>query len=164
MYNTATTQMTKCRLCIYANAVTGLYLSMLTHWDRVTHICVGKLTIIGSDNGLSPGRRQAIIWTNAGILLIGPPRNKLQWISNQNSYIFIQENPFQNVVWKRGPFCVGPNVFTPQVQDVNMYGTYTVSLLCLSDCLLTPRQHDCYLADNFSKCIPFAPITLHLVW
>ena len=46
--------------------------SMLTHWGRVTHICVGKLTIIGSDNGLSPGRRQAIIWTNAGILLIGP--------------------------------------------------------------------------------------------
>ena len=40
----------------------------LTHWGRVTHICVGKLTIIGSDNGLSPGRRQAIIWTNAGII------------------------------------------------------------------------------------------------
>ena len=44
----------------------------LTHWGRVTHICVSKLTIIGSDNGLSPDRRQAIIWTNAGILLIGP--------------------------------------------------------------------------------------------
>ena len=44
----------------------------LTHWGRVTHIWVGKLTIIGSDNGMSPGRRQAIIWTNAGILLIGP--------------------------------------------------------------------------------------------
>ena len=44
----------------------------LTHCGRVTHICVSKLTIIGSDNGLSPGRRQAIIWTNAGILLIGP--------------------------------------------------------------------------------------------
>ena len=44
----------------------------LTHWGRVTHICVGKLTIVGSDNGLSPERRQAIIWTNAGILLIGP--------------------------------------------------------------------------------------------
>ena len=42
----------------------------LTHWGRVTHICVSKLTIIGSDNGLSPGRRQAIIWTNARILLI----------------------------------------------------------------------------------------------
>ena len=44
---------------------------LLTHWGRVTHICVNKLTIIGSDNGLSPGRRQAIIRTNAGILLIG---------------------------------------------------------------------------------------------
>ena len=44
----------------------------LTHWRRVTHICVSKLTIIGSDNGLSPDWRQAIIWTNAGILLIGP--------------------------------------------------------------------------------------------
>ena len=44
----------------------------LTHWGRVTHICVGKLTIIGIDNGFSPGWRQAIIWTNAGILLIGP--------------------------------------------------------------------------------------------
>ena len=44
----------------------------LTHCGRVTHICVSKLTIIGSDNGLSPDRRQAIIWTNAGILLIGP--------------------------------------------------------------------------------------------
>ena len=42
----------------------------LTHWGRVTHIYVNKLTIIGSDNGLSPGRRQAIIWTNAGTLLI----------------------------------------------------------------------------------------------
>ena len=44
----------------------------LTHCGRVTHICVGNLTIIGSDNGLSPERRRAIIWTNAGILLIGP--------------------------------------------------------------------------------------------
>ena len=43
---------------------------MLTHWGRVTIIRVGKLTIIDSDNGLSPGRRQTIIKTNAGILLI----------------------------------------------------------------------------------------------
>ena len=44
----------------------------LPHWGRVTHICVIKLTSIGSHNGLSPGRRQTIIWTYAGILLIGP--------------------------------------------------------------------------------------------
>ena len=41
-------------------------------WGRVTHIYVDNLTIIGSDNGLSPGRRQAIIWTYDGILSIGP--------------------------------------------------------------------------------------------
>ena len=41
------------------------------HWGRVTHICVCNLIIIGSYNGLSPGRRQAIIRTNAGILLTG---------------------------------------------------------------------------------------------
>ena len=48
------------------------YWILSTHWGRATHICVGKLTTIGSDNGLSPGRRQAIIWTIAGILLLGP--------------------------------------------------------------------------------------------
>ena len=36
------------------------------------YICVGNLTIISSDNSLSPGRRQAITWTSAGLLLIGP--------------------------------------------------------------------------------------------
>ena len=43
-------------------------LMILTHWGRVTHICVGNLTIIGSDNGLSPGRRQAD-WTNSEPML-----------------------------------------------------------------------------------------------
>ena len=37
-----------------------LGLSVLTHLDRVTHICVFKLTTLGSDNGMSPGRLQAI--------------------------------------------------------------------------------------------------------
>ena len=46
-------------------------LKSLTDWGRVTHICVSKLTISGSDDSLLPGRRQAIMWTNAGILLIG---------------------------------------------------------------------------------------------
>ena len=60
----------------------------------MTHICVGSLTIIGSDNGLSPARRQSIIWTNAGILLI------VNWNFNWKSYIFIQENAFQNVTYQ----------------------------------------------------------------
>ena len=46
-------------------------LVILTHWGGATHLCVSKLTIVGADNGLSPGRRQATIGTSAGIMLIG---------------------------------------------------------------------------------------------
>ena len=49
---------------------------------------------------LSPGRHQAIIWTNARILLIGLLGTDLSEI-NRNSNIFVQENPFENVVWKK---------------------------------------------------------------
>ena len=56
----------------YWHIYAPLSLNELTHWGRMTHICVGELAIIGSGIGLSPGRRQAIIWTNAGILLIEP--------------------------------------------------------------------------------------------
>ena len=51
---------------------TDKLLNTSTHWGLVTHICVSRLPIINSDNGLSPGRRHAIFWTNAGILLIEP--------------------------------------------------------------------------------------------
>ena len=49
---------------------------LITHWGRVTHICVCNLTIIGWNNGFSPGRHQAIIWTSDGMLLIWPPGTK----------------------------------------------------------------------------------------
>ena len=69
-----------------------LSLNVLTHWGRVSHICVSKLTIFGSDNGLSPGRRQAIIWTQVGILLIGHPGTNFNGISieiNSSSFMKI---------------------------------------------------------------------------
>ena len=47
------------------------HFKVLTHWGQVMHICIRKLTIIDPENGLSPGRRQAIIWTNGGILSTG---------------------------------------------------------------------------------------------
>ena len=96
-------------MCPANPACKQMYLK-LTHWGRVTHICVGNLTIIGSDNGLSPGRRQAIIWTNAGILLIGP-------LGTNFNEIFIEIPTFSfmkmrlnvsSVKWR--PFCLGLNV------------------------------------------------------
>ena len=62
----------------------------LIHWGQVTHICVGDLTIIGSDNGLLPVQHQAIIWTSGGVLLIGH-QEQTSMKFNQHSHIFIQE-------------------------------------------------------------------------
>ena len=56
----------------------------LSNWGRVTHICVSTIIIIDSYNALSPGRRQAIIWTNAGMLLIGLLGTKISDISEKN--------------------------------------------------------------------------------
>ena len=81
-----------------------------THWDQVTHICVSELTIIGSDKGLSPGRRQAIIWTNTGILLIEPIGTNVSEISIR-IYTFSFKKMHLNmssVTWR--PFCLGLNV------------------------------------------------------
>ena len=66
----------------------------------MTHICVGKTIIIGSDNGLSPGRRQAITWTNAGILLIGPLETNVNEISIEIHAFSFKKFHLKNVVWE----------------------------------------------------------------
>ena len=82
----------------------------LTHWGRVTHICVSKLAIIGSDNGLAPGRRQAIIWTNAGILLSGTLGTNFGEILNEiHTFSFKKMHlKMSSVKWRQ--FCLGLNV------------------------------------------------------
>ena len=72
---------------------------MLNNATKFNLLRSSKPTSIGSENGLSPGRHQAIIWTNAGMLLIGPLgfRNKLRRDFNRNADIFIEENLFDNV-------------------------------------------------------------------
>ena len=86
------------------------HLFMLTHWGRVTHICVGNLTIIGPDNGLSPGRRQAIIWTNAGILLIRPLGTNFSEILIEIHTFSFKKMCFKLSSEKWRPFCLGLNV------------------------------------------------------
>ena len=81
----------------------------LTHWGGVTHVCVSKLTIIGSDNGLSPGRRQAIIWSNAGILLIGPLGVNFSEILIEILTFSFKKMLFKVLSAKWRPFCLGLN-------------------------------------------------------
>ena len=68
----------------------------LTHWSRVTHIYVSKFTIIGLDNDWSSGRHQAIIWTNAEIVLLGPLGAHLSEIVIE-IYIFFHSG---KCIWK----------------------------------------------------------------
>ena len=82
----------------------------LTHWGRVTHIWVSKLTIIVSDNGLAPSRRQAIIWTNAGILSIGPLGTNVSEILIEILTFSSKKMRMKVSSAKRRPFCLGLNV------------------------------------------------------
>ena len=83
---------------------------LLTHWGRLTHVCHCELTIIGSHNDLSPGLHQAIIWTNAGVLLIGPLGTNFSEILIE-IYIFSFKKMHLKLlsgIWR--PFCLGLNV------------------------------------------------------
>ena len=81
----------------------------LTHWGRVTYICVDKLTIIGSDNGVSPGQRQAIIWTNVGILSIGPLGTNFSEIVIKFYIFSLKKMHLKMASGKWRPFCLGLN-------------------------------------------------------
>ena len=105
------------KVCLTIDAVANLCYSKipLTHWGQVTHICVGKLTIIGSDNGLSPGRCQAIIWTNAGILLTESLGiNFSETLIRTHAFSFTKMHlKMSSAKWC--PFCLDLNVLTASV-------------------------------------------------
>ena len=82
----------------------------LTHWGRLTHICISKLTIIGSDNDLSPGWCQAIIWINDGILAIGPLGTNFSEILSEIHTFSFKKMHFKTQSAKWWPFCLGLNV------------------------------------------------------
>ena len=111
----------------------------------MTHICVGKLIIIGSDNGLSPDRRQAIIWTNAGILLIGPLETN-QWNLDRNSYAFIQENAFEDAVWKMAAILPRPQC----VNHIKLHNSIALISNYIYDFQWDVITHPC---PNFNDCV-----------
>ena len=76
----------------------------------MTHICVSKLTTIGSDNGLSPGWRQAIIWTNDGMLLIEPLGTTFSEILSEIHTFSFKKMHLITSSGKWWPSCLGLNV------------------------------------------------------
>ena len=101
----------------------------LTHWGRETHPCVGKLTIIASDNGLSHGRRQAIIWTNAWLLLIGPLETDFSEILIEFHTFSFKKMHLKMSSRKWRPFCLGLNVLIDRGQW--NYNSASPAKLCI---------------------------------
>ena len=129
----------------------------LTHWGRVTHICVGKLSIIDSDNGLSPVRRQAIIWTNAGMLLIGPLGTNFSEILIEILTFSFKKMRLKVSSAKWRPFCLGLNVLTHWGLD-NMLAIFSIWVLFAA--------YD--LNDFFEYCLavhpcPWCDMSLHWI-
>ena len=103
-----------------------LSLNVLTHWGRATQICVSKLTIIGSDNGLPPDRRQAIIWTNAGLLLIGPLETNFSEILVEILTFSFKKMRLKVSSAKRRTFCLGLDVLN--LCDTTLTSAYLILL------------------------------------
>ena len=135
----------------------------LTHWSWVTHICISKLTIIGSDNGLSPGWSQAIIWTNDGILLIGPLETNFSQIVFFFSNIFIQEKAFENFVCEMVsilslPQCVNKQCLFPTQFDCSQ------SYLILSMSSLSIKPDTCNIKLNQATYWSTTPSSIPVSW
>ena len=142
----------------------------LTHWGRMTHICFSKITIIGSDNGLSPGRRQAIIWTNAGILLIEHlGTNFSENLVTIHTFSFKKMHlNMPSGKWR--PFCLGLNMLIldqmynlclGSVTSKSVYSHCSLPLcfVCLPlhwrhngrDCVSNHQPYDCLLNRLFRR-------------
>ena len=109
------------------SACCALSCSLLTHWCWMTHICISKIIIIGSDNGLSPSHYLNQCW-NIVNWNIG---NKLQWNCNRNQYIFIPEMHLKMSFVKWLPTYLSLNV-------LNGLGMGTNVLWTLEACRIVP--------------------------
>ena len=132
----------------------NLCVATLIDWGRVTHIGVGNLAIIGSDNCSSPGLRHAIIWTDAGILLIGPSETDFNEILIKNHIfsfkkIYLTMSPDSKVhEVNMGPIWGRQDPGGPQVGPTN-FAIWVVrkmaAILSWPPCVNILRPSDAYI-------------------
>ena len=98
----------------------------------MTHICVSisKLTTIVSHNSLSPERHQAIVWTNAGISLIGPLGTNFCEFLVETDIFSSKEMHLRMSPGKWQPFCLGLNVLIDyhQLSDIDPIDSFYMVL------------------------------------
>ena len=132
----------------------------------MTHICVGNLTIIASDNGLSPGRRQAIIWTNAGILLIGPLWTNFSEILIEIPTFSLKKMRLKVPSAKWRPCCFGLNVLIRRL----FLQQYAILSIQKSHCVDNTILWEFYFHDgnscfkNIFVIIPYNSLICWSIW
>ena len=87
----------------------------------------------GSDNGLSPDQWQTIIWTNAGMVWIGP------WETNFNEIVIkVQKFSLKEMIWKccleNVVYFVLASMCSIKVKFINMWNKYVLSKTKQADC------------------------------
>ena len=143
----------------------------------MTHICVSKLTIIGSDNGLAPSRRQAIISTNAGILLIRPSGTNFSEILIEIMTFSFKKMNLKLSSAKCRPFCRGLNVLTRYKLQTSMPFTIIDHVLdCVTCGIGTIPRESSQVAYDWSQVVFYSWIDfdrhckrimlqfLHAIW
>ena len=98
----------------------------------MTHVYVSKLTIIASHNGLFSGRRQAIIWTNAGILLIWTFGTNISEIVSE-SYTFSYPTVFRPAMGTAFIMEFHNQGFVSIIHSLTVSLTVSYELLCYID-------------------------------
>ena len=99
-------------------------LTKCSYTSCIDEDCYIKLTIIGSDNGLSPGRRQAIIWTNDGILSIRTFQTHFSEIVSEIHTFLFKKMHFKMSSGKWRPSCLGLNVIRDLVSQCKLIGFF----------------------------------------
>ena len=127
---------------------TNVDLSSLTHWGRVMRKCVSKLTIIDAGNGLSPGRRKAIIWPNAVILLIWTLGTDFSEILSEIHTFSFKKMPLKMSSAKWRPFCFGLNVLRSSNIQLRLKNGSVANTITWTNVDQVPWRHMALLNHN----------------
>ena len=118
----------------------------LTAAEWHIYALISKLTSIGSHNGLLPGQGQVIIWTNAGILLIGHLGINFSEILIEINAFSFKKMHLKMSSGRRRPFCLGLNVLSQRcvVRGIALYRDSPTPRLCVIDAFKIPKPHRCH--------------------
>ena len=126
--------------CLWKNSLTNV-IRMLTHFPLVPHT---NRAGIGLDSGLSPIRRQAIIWINAALLSIGPVERNVSKIRIEIQNFSITKMYLKMSSGKWRPFCLGKNVSLFSQQCICWWLSIRRTL-SIAQVALGYQQTQCYL-------------------